>query len=184
MKYVKVSARVERRIKSLDQSDKAGKIIARKAESIIENIKSGAISDHTEQKGLFTKYGEKRIKYCRKYDFGCGYRLITIQKDSLILVPFLGTHDECDRWLETNNKSKHIGEDKGSIIPILQDEQETEDTLETLDDGTPDLYGDEPRLDISEQDLRIVFCGLVEGAKKRSRQGNKYDNRFRMETQI
>ena len=92
MKYVKVSARVERRIKSLEQSDKAGKIIAKKAESIIEDIKSGATAEHREQKGMFTKYGEKRIKYCRKYDFGCGYRMITLQQDSTILVPFLGTH--------------------------------------------------------------------------------------------
>ena len=169
MKYVKISARVERRIKSLEQSDKAGKIIARKAENIIEDIVSGSVSDHTEQKGLFTKYGEKRLKYCRKYDFGCGYRLITIQKDSSILVPFLGTHDECDRWLETNNKSKHIGEDKGTIIPILHEEQETEGTLDALDYDIPDLYEDEPRPDISEQNLRVVFCGLVAGAKKRSR---------------
>ena len=184
MKYVKISQKVERRIEELRQSGKTGKIIAKKAESVIEIIRSGAVSGNTDNNVTFTKYGEKRIRYCRKYDFGCGYRLITIQKDSSILVPFLGTHDECDRWLETNNRSKHIGEDKGTIIPILQEDQETEDTLDALDDYTPDLYEDELRMDISEQDLRIVFCGLVEGAKKRSRQGNKYDNRYRMETPI
>jgi hypothetical protein len=166
MKYIKVSARVERRIKSLEQSDKAGKIIAKKAESIIENIKSGDISDHWEQKGMFTKYGEKRIKNCRKYDFGCGYRLITLQKDSTILIPFLGTHDECHRWLETNNKSKHIATGNGTLVSVPYERQEEEDTP---CDEVPELCMDETPLDISEQDLRIVFRGLVDGAKKRLR---------------
>ena len=166
MKFVKVSARVERRIKSLEQSDKAGKIIAKKAESIIENIKSGAVSDLREQKGMLTKYGEKRIKNCRKYDFGCGYRLITLLKDSTILVPFLGTHDECQRWLETNNKSKHIAAGNGTLVSVPYESQEEEDTP---CDDIPELFMDETQLDISEQDLRIVFSGLVEGAKKRSR---------------
>ncbi len=166
MKFVKVSARVERRIKSLEQSDKAGKIIAKKAVSIIENIKSGAITDHLEQKGMFTKYGEKRIKYCRKYDFGCGYRLITLQKGSTILVPFLGTHDECHRWLETNNKSKHIAAGNGTLVSVPYERQEEEDIP---CDEIPELCMDETPLDINEQDLRIVFRGLIEGAKRRSR---------------
>lgn len=166
MKYVKVSARVERRIKSLEQSDKAGKIIARKAESIIENIKAGDISDHREQKSMYTKYGEKRIKNCRKYDFGCGYRLITLQKGSTILIPFLGTHDECHRWLETNNKSKHIAAGNGTLVSVPYERQEEEDTP---CDEIPELCMDEIPLDISEQDLRIVFRGLVEGAKRRPR---------------
>ena len=163
MKFVKVSARVERRIKSLEQSDKAGKIIARKAEGIIENIKSGAASDLREQKGMLTKYGEKRIKYCRKYDFGCGYRLITLLKDSTILIPFLGTHDECQRWLETNNKSKHIAAGNVTLVSVPYENQEEEDAP---CDDIPEVCMDESQLDISEQDLRIVFSGLVEGAKK------------------
>jgi hypothetical protein len=163
MRYVKVSAKVERRIKTLAQSDKAGKIIAKKAESIIENIKSGDISDHLEQKGLFTKYGEKRIRSCRKYDFGCGYRLITLQKGSTILVPFFGTHDECHRWLETNNKSKQIAAGKGTFVSVPSENQEAEDRA---DDEIPEFCMDKTQLDINEQDLRIVFSGLIEGAKK------------------
>lgn len=166
MKYVKVSARVERRIKSLEQSDKAGKIIAKKAESIIENIKSGAITDHLEQKGMLTKYGEKRMRNCRKYDFGCGYRLITLQKGSTILIPFLGTHDECHRWLETNNKSKHIAAGNGTFVSVPYERQDEEDSS---CDEIPELFMDEAPLDISEQDLRMVFRGLVEGAKRRSK---------------
>jgi hypothetical protein len=100
MRYVKISAKVERRIEELRQSGKTGKSIAQKADAIIENLKSGALLDYTENTGSFTKYGEKSIKVCRKYYFGNVYSLINLQKEMMILVPFLGTHDECDRWLE------------------------------------------------------------------------------------
>jgi len=166
MRYVKISAKVERRIESLRQSGKAGRTIAEKADTIIESLKSGAFLDYTEHIGVCTKYGEKRIRSCRKYDFGSGYRLITLQKGKTILVPFFGTHDECHRWLEANNRSNQIAAGKGTLVSVPSESNETEDI--TCDE-IPDLCNDEPRLDISEQDLRIVFCGLVEGAKKRSR---------------
>ena len=166
MRYVKISAKVERRIESLRQSGKTGRVIADKADTIIGSLKEGAFLDYMEPIGPCTKYGEKRMRGCRKYDFGCGYRLITLQKEDTILVPFLGTHDECHRWLETNNKSKQIAAGKGTFISVPCKNQE----LEAIPDvEIPELCMDDARLDISEQDLRKVFRGLVEGAKKRSR---------------
>lgn len=168
MRYVKISAKVERRIEELRQSGKTGKSIAQKADSIIENLKSGAFLDYTENTGAFTKYGEKRIKGCRKYDFGNGYRLITLQKEMMILVPFLGTHDECDRWLETNNKSKHIAEGKGTMVSVPETAAKMMDADDDLCYEEDDLFTDnEIPLDLDEQILRSVFCGIVNGAKKR-----------------
>jgi hypothetical protein len=169
MRYVKISAKVERRIEELRQSGKTGKSIAQKADSIIENLKSGASLDYTENTGAFTKYGEKRLKGCRKYDFGNGYRLITLQKDMMILVPFIGTHDECDRWLETNNRSKHIAEGKGTMVSVLNKPGDNIDSSDTPCYETDDLCtDDEIPLDLDEQVLRTVFCGIVNGAKKRA----------------
>ncbi len=34
-------------------------------------------------------------------------------------------------------------------------------------DGRDDFYEDEVSMNLSEQDMRVVFCGLVKGAKKR-----------------
>jgi hypothetical protein len=168
MRYVKISAKVERRIEELRQSGKTGKLIAQKADSIIENLKSGAFLDHTENIGAVTKYGEKRIKGCRKYDFGSGYRLITLQKDMMILVPFIGTHDECDRWLETNNKSKHLAEGKGTTVSVPNKPGQNMDSDDTPCNEADDLCMDgEIPLDLDEQILRVVFCGIVNGAKKK-----------------
>jgi hypothetical protein len=168
MKYVKISAKVERRIEELRQSGKTGKSIAQKADSIIENLKSGASLDYTENTGAFTKYGEKRLRGCRKYDFGNGYRLITLHKDMMILVPFLGTHDECDRWLEKNNRSKHIAEGKGTVVSVPETAAQMMDSDDDCCCETDDVCMDEMPLDLDEQVLRTVFCGIVNGAKKRA----------------
>jgi hypothetical protein len=168
MRYVKVSTKVERRIEALRQSGKAGKAIAQKADSIIESLKSGAFLDHTEHIGPVTKYGEKRLKNCRKYDFGSGYRLITLQEGSSILIPFFGTHDECNRWLETNNKSKHIAEGKGTTVFIPDKMKQPVDINDAPCYEEDDLCIDEGPLELDEQILRTVFCGIVNSAKKKS----------------
>ena len=66
----------------------------------------------------YTKYGEKRIKNCRKYDLGCGYLLITLQRCKTVFIPFLGSHDECQRWLENNSRLKAFNSGKGKTIHI------------------------------------------------------------------
>ena len=164
MQFIKVSAKVEDRIDTLNQSGKAGRIIANKAINIIENIKSGSIPEYREQLGTCTKYGENRIKNCYKFDFGYGYRMITLHNEETIFIPFLGTHDECQRWLENNRKINKITAGKGTTFRIT--DNESKDRV-SFDDQTADFCDDETLTDLSEQDMRIVFSGLVSGAKKR-----------------
>ncbi len=163
MNYVKVSAKVERRLESLRQSGKAGKIIAQKAEKIIEDLKSGPVLFHNEPSGIFTKYGEKRVKNCRKYDLGCGHRLITLQKDSMLLVLLLGTHDECQRWLEKTGKLKDLPDGKGEIFSVSNREPATGRSSIACEE---EICDDEAPVNISEQDLRVVFRGLIESINR------------------
>lgn len=116
MKFLCAGKKVVSRIKSLKKTGKAGRNLADKAESIIERLASGMIGPDVDIAGRFTKYGEKRIKNCCKYDLGCGYRLITIQRGSTIYLPFLGSHDDCQRWLENNIRLKDINPDIGKMI--------------------------------------------------------------------
>lgn len=80
MKFLCVSRKVKTRIKSLKENGKAGRNLANKEESIIERLSFGMIHPDMGSAGSFTKYGEKRIKNCHKYDLGCGFRLITLQR--------------------------------------------------------------------------------------------------------
>ena len=166
MKSIKISVKVKDRIDELNQSGKIGKVIASKALNIIENIKSGAIPEYRDQVGTSTKYGEKRIKNCYKFDFGSGYRMITLHNSNsgTIFITFLGTHDECQRWLENNRRMKNISAGKGTTYRIRsRDTGESDSSYDARDD----FCEDEVSMNLTEQDMRIVFCGLVKGAKKR-----------------
>ena len=49
-----------------------------------------------------TNHGESRIKSCVKYNFGMGFRLVTVKRDKIIWVLFVGSHDDADAWLNKN----------------------------------------------------------------------------------
>jgi len=137
--------------------------LAQKANNIIDNLASGAVRNHTDTVESYTKYGEKRIRNCRKYDLGCGYRLITVQRDETVFIPFLGSHDECQRWLENNSRLKEFHTGKGDIIHI---EDEKPSPANHKDTENMDEDDDGFIENLTDKDLRLVFKGLVEGARK------------------
>ena len=165
MKFVYVSKKVKICIQALKKNGKAGVALAGKAECIIENLALGTENQDIDTIVSLTKYGEKRIKNCRKYDLGCGYRLITLQRGRTIFIPFLGNHDDCQRWLDNNSRLKKITAGKGTIFSIVNNESRDSDSC---DDQSLDFSEDEISVNLSDQDMRIVFCGLVKGAKKRT----------------
>ena len=167
MKLLFVSSKVESRIAALEKAGQSGKLLARKATVIIDSLAKGNIRNHMDAVESYTKYGEKRIKNCRKYDLGCGYRLITLQRGKTVYIPFLGSHDECQRWLENNSRLKAFNACKGKTIHI---EDETSPImLRDYDNMDMDADADDLLQNLTDEDLRTVFNGLVEGARKRLR---------------
>ncbi len=55
----------------------------------------------------FTRRGEYRIRNCRKVDLGCGYRIVCIQKDGRLVLVYIGTHDDCFRWIERHRTAEY-----------------------------------------------------------------------------
>lgn len=167
MRCLHISAEVQSRINSLKKSGKAGIALSQKATRVIEGLASGAARRRMNAIGSLTKYGEKRIKKCRKYDLGNGFRLITLQRGLKVLIQFLGTHDECQRWLENNSRLKEVAAEKGALFQVFHKNQPPSQ-MENIDpaDIRQDAE-DEKRIQLSDQDLRRVFCGLVEAAARR-----------------
>lgn len=104
-----------------------------------------------------TKHGELRIRSCRKFDLGNGYRLICLRKGNHIILLYVGTHDECDRWLD-NNRGLEVALDpafsRGEQREIAEHEGEpTEDTA-----GGD--YDDELMQKIDDRILREIFSGI------------------------
>jgi hypothetical protein len=158
---------VESRIEALRKAGKAGAGLAQKVSRLIEGLASGAFRHHMDEVGSYTKYGEKRIKGCRKFDLGCGFRLITLQRGTKVLVPFLGTHDECQRWLQNNSRMKEMVEGSGRVFWV-SDASAPHAERADQEFGTPaEDIGASVLSKVTDRELRQVFYGLVEGARKR-----------------
>lgn len=167
MKNVHISAKVERRIEDLKNDGKASRAVARRAAVIIESLASKAVGSYMDGVGGYTRYGEKRIRNCRKYDLSCGYRLVTLQRGVKLFVLFLGTHDECQRWLKNHSRLKEVVAGNGDEFFIFPESPSPSNPTKV--DSAPSNEDEEEELQLSDQEMRRVFCGLVEAAKKRSR---------------
>ena len=122
----------------------------------VDNGDGGRIEDFVR----LTRSGERRIKKCRKYDLGNGYRLISIQKGATVILLHIGTHDDADRWLERN---------RGLALEDLDDYRSGHARLgecqETSEDNECDRCGfleDDADLsaEIDDKILRSIFSGI------------------------
>ena len=162
MKFIHVSKKVETCIEALKKNGKAGTTLANKVTSIIESLSLGTAQHHMDAIGSYTKYGEKRIRNCHKYDLGCGHRLITLQRGETVFITFLGTHDHCQRWLESNSRMKDFHAGAGRTIRIA--EKKPAKTISRMSEAPDNIEDDhEAFKPLTDKDLRLVFSGLVQG---------------------
>lgn len=164
MKSIFVSKKVEARIKALRKTGKTGINLADKAKKVIDRLASGTTQHSGDVICTTTKYGEKRIKTCHKYDLGCGYRLVTVQRGETLFIPFLGTHDSCQHWLENNSRLKNFAVGSGMNISIPDTNQTEKSSKESACESK---NTDDDLINfLTDEDLRFVFSGLVRGMKK------------------
>jgi hypothetical protein len=168
MNLLHVSAKVEDRIEQLKKAGKAGKALAQRAQSIIESLASGTAPNTAGAADRLTKYGEKRIKNCRKYDLGCGYRLITVQRGQTLFIPILGDHDECQRWLDDHSRLKAYDAGKGTVFQIASVQQPNNHSANISTVCRDDSEDEGCDQKITDRQLRIVFRGIIEAAENRS----------------
>lgn len=164
MKSLFVSKRVETFIVSLDRSGKAGRNVAAKARAVISDLSRNISGHRPETIFAFTKYGEKRIRNCRKYDLGSGFRLIVLQRGDTVFACFLGTHDNCQRWLDRNSRLGDFNAGAGRLIPVSRKKPEKIDS-EAAQETAAEEDGHELSEHYTDKDLRAVFSGLVQGLK-------------------
>ena len=160
-----VSSKVENRIAALEKAGKSGKNLAKKAIGIIDGLASGNARNPMNSVQSTTKYGEKRIRNCRKYDLGGGYRMIILQRGETVFIPFLGSHDESQRWLENNSRRKVFHGGKGRTIQI-EDHNASPANFADAEKMNGDEEVDLFSQTLTDRELRAVFNGLVEGAGK------------------
>jgi hypothetical protein len=111
----------------------------------------------------FTWNGEARIANCKKVDLGGGYRLVCIKKDGHLALLYVGTHDDCFRWIDRNKGLKY---DSSASIGTIQVVRKTRSIPE---DSQEDVVKEQRVLEEAEAELmsriddnvlRKVFQGL------------------------
>jgi hypothetical protein len=82
-----------------------------------------------------TNHGETRIKNCRKYDLGDGWRLVTAQSDKVCIFLFVGTHDDTERWLD-GHEGESFGVKAGRLVRVPGTSFEARSERTYVADGT------------------------------------------------
>jgi hypothetical protein len=137
---------------------------AKKAEEILQRILMKG-RENSLKVARLTQKGELRIKCGIKYDLGNGYRLVCAKKGAHLILLYIGSHDDCDRWLE-HNKGLHFeiddnGDNKLATRNIPSSEYKSLLTTELTTDPV-DEYEEQLMKRIDDKVLRNIFCGLVE----------------------
>lgn len=146
--------RFDRCLQNLRQDGGDAAIAAEKAELLIREIAQGG-SSSLEQRWK-TNNGEARIDGCRKFYIGRRYRLICIKEDQQILLLLAGTHDDCDRWLDSNRGASFGMEQITAAIPLAPESAKPF----VAADVVPEVEIEEKREELSQRELRLIFRGL------------------------
>lgn len=139
--------RFAKQLTALTRAGKNERNAVRRAEEILARLQRAPLDPAAENKR--TRYGELRLENCRKYDLSCGFRLIGLKRDSRLIFTCIGSHDDCQRWIENNRvflddiDSEPVPPDRSTLqetaeeprLPQEQDEYE-EQLMARLDDKT------------------------------------------------
>ena len=157
IRFIHSNGRFERRLNDLRRSEKFA-VAAAKADKIIENlIRRGETS--VIETGRLSRYGEARIPNCVKYDLGKGYRLVCVKRRDRLFLLYIGTHDDCHKWIEDNRGFIPDMGQKNIITRAVHNAGLSEKEEAHDSEQEPD-YDDLLMARITEKDLRWVFQGL------------------------
>jgi hypothetical protein len=148
-------------IKTLNELRKQGGIsftVAKKADDLIKRLLLSG-RDCSHEIGKLTKNGELRIKKCKKYDLGNGYRLVCLRQASHLILLYIGTHDECTRWIERNKGLEYDLNNAGEN-PLLTKQISVESGPQIKKTDPADEYEERLISRIDDRMLRKIFSGL------------------------
>ena len=81
--------------------------------------------------------------------------------DQGIAFLYVGSHDECDHWIRNNAGLEPILDKKRNKVAEVRERIAVETARAELEMDEPESdYYDELLHDVTQQDLRKIFCGL------------------------
>ncbi len=162
IRQVYFDPKIEKNLQLLRRSGKKAALAATRAEEIIARLKIGGVMK--DRVGTVTRHGERRIRGVMKYDLGRGYRLVTFKRGNHLFLLYVGTHDDCHRWIENNRELTMAHVQERCTMLLTGEGEDDSGAVPGDDNGEEEDFN--PFSSVSEQDLRQVFCGLVSPAAR------------------
>ncbi len=155
-------ANFSKQLKALSKAGGNAASAAEHARAIINQVIDGGIWSPRHM-GRLTPNGEARIKSCVKFDLVGGYRLIGVMRGREITFLFIGSHDECDRWIRNNAGLESLPDKKRNRrIEIRENHPPLPPPAQGPPQADPEEsdYDEQILQNLTERDLRKIFRGL------------------------
>ncbi len=152
----------DRNLEDLRRKGGTASAAAEKADKLIRHItrrKRGSVCKQFR----FTRNGEYRIRYCKKHDLGWGYRLVFLWKGCHIVLLYLGSHDDCVRWIERNKGLTYETNNTTRAVRVLCGAPAKNDSITTGEihkEHHVDEYEARLLSRIDDSVLRKIFSGI------------------------
>ena len=101
---------------------------AKRVDKIICSLTNHGNRPARERFGV-TRKGEYRISNCKKIALGSGYRLVCVLSDFHLVLLYVGSHDDCFRWIANNKGLEYEIEDLTKAVRLLYNRGSHEKTL-------------------------------------------------------
>lgn len=160
IRHIHLDGGFEKQLKALGKAGGLVAQVAKHAQAVIDNLAS-RVKDGIRQTGRLTRHGEARIRNCIKYDLVHAYRLIGFRQGEDLFLLFLGTHDECDRWIRNNRRLRNIAAKEGNQVIFPRDDPLDADESPEEDPELRDDYDERVLAGLTERELREIFRGLA-----------------------
>jgi hypothetical protein len=158
--YIHRTAVFDRTLEQLRRKGGSASLAAENADKLIDNIARGE-GNGARKQFRFTRNGERRIKYCMKYSLMGGYRLVFLRKESHIVFLYVGSHDDCCRWIERNKGLTYCVDDTTHALRIQRDDSIAREEIDEELDS--DDYEASLMSKIDDKILSEIFSGFIKG---------------------
>jgi hypothetical protein len=156
---VSIDPKLRVRLTELRKQGGTSSFAAKKADDLISRLLLRG-RDCSHEIGRLTNNGELRIRQCKKYDLGNGFRLICLRQGHHFIFLTIGTHEECHRWLERNKGLRYEMDESHQDVFVTKEVPEPSVHEKEIDPA--DAYEDQLLQKINDKMLRRIFCGLCE----------------------
>jgi hypothetical protein len=162
--YIHREKRFDKEMELLRSQGEKARVAAKRAEKLIAKLTQKGWTD-LKHVAKLADHGEHRLDGCIKYDIGGGFRLVCFKRGDHLYFSYVGTHDDCHRWLNQSKNRPHLVGKREAVTTVVEKKKTEKNQIQEAPEEEWD-YDDRLMEQINDQLLRKVFSGLVQGQQK------------------